>query len=405
MKKWEEIVKSKVEVSTETLPDKLYSEFLARLDAANAPTHSPKSSHKLLLALAPVAAIGLAVLLFLSKPNIPEGGVQIIQQPAVPIAIATDTGTNFDIDIDTYAIVNTNVDTDSNTDDGFTRQPEPQNAPAPVAVQEEPETPEETAAPMPVEKSDEIEETSPFIPEKTVSKAVKMEVLPAAGAVVGGGLLAALVIPYIGNNEKTSATPYKYFESSSQWWDIDIPTGDPKHSMPLKVGLSTRIPVWKNLSVTTGLEYSRYSSLYTYYSSGEKEQVAHYVGIPLRLDLTFAFNKWLNVYAGAGIAGDWCIAATLAGNKIDKDGFCLSVLGAGGIQLNVSRIASIYLEPVVTWTPPQKYHIENVSPEGAPPFFTVREKVYEGTRCLETYRTEHPFSFSIATGIRITLGK
>lgn len=396
MKKWEEIVRSKVEVSTETLPDKLYSEFLARLDAANAPTHSPKSSHKLLLTLAPVAAIGLAVLLFLSKPNIPEGGVQIIQQPAVPIAIATDTGTNFDIDIDTYAIVNTNVDTDSNTDDGFTRQPEPQNAPAPVAVQEEPETPEETAAPMPVEKSDEIEETSPFIPEKTVSKAVKMEVLPAAGAVVGGGLLAALVIPLLGETKQNTMNSDVLFIDGLP--SLDYATDSPHHNMPLKVGVTTRIPIADRFGVTTGLEYSLYSSTIKYSISGEKEQLAHYIGIPVRMDWIIASGKWLNVYVGGGAVIDYCLAATLAGNRIKKDGFCLSFLGTGGIQLNVSERAGLYLEPEITWTKPVKhatskgiYYYEPADPMES--------------RVLETYRTEHPLNFSIAAGLRINLGK
>lgn len=402
MKKWEEIVRSKVEVSTETLPDKLYSEFLARLDAANAPTHSPKSSHKLLLALAPVAAIGLAVLLFLSKPNIPEGGVQIIQQPAAPIA----------------TVIDSNMDIDCNIDEEFTRQEEAKYASIPVSIPKEPEALKEDA-PKPVEEeqekidaesldADQPEETftdnpsvmetvSPFMPENVPGiRDMDVNIIPATGAVVGVGLLAALVTPLLGGTKQNTMNSDVLFIDGLP--SLDYATDSPHHNMPLKVGVTTRIPIADRFGVTTGLEYSLYSSTIKYSISGEKEQLAHYIGIPVRMDWIIASGKWLNVYVGGGAVIDYCLAATLAGNRIKKDGFCLSFLGTGGIQLNVSERAGLYLEPEITWTKPVKhatskgiYYYEPADPMES--------------RVLETYRTEHPLNFSIAAGLRINLGK
>lgn len=62
------------------------------------------------------------------------------------------------------------------------------------------------------------------------------------------------------------------------------------HYFPLKLGLSVRIPLAKNLYISTGVDYSLYRSTFTFTLSGEKEQYAHYLGIPVRLDWVFMWN-------------------------------------------------------------------------------------------------------------------
>lgn len=400
MKKWEEIVKEKFEEPIGALPEDLFAEFCSRVDTAGG---SPANHRKLLWTLIPAAAAGLAAILFLGKPSMPEDGIQIIQQPAAPVAIITD------IDAD----AGTSTDPDGNIDKGFKQQPKPQNTISSVPVQERSEVQEETDIPGPVaepEKKDAenpkgnvTEETSkissPYIPEDIDSpRTVAIKVLPAAGAVVGGGLLAALVIPALGSSGiDTGGGQGSNIFDNRPFWETDF-VRNPVHDFPFKFGLSTRIPIIDRLAITTGLEYSRYTSRFTYSLSGNKEQVAQYLGIPVRLDWSIAYNKRFNVYVGAGLSGDFCVAASLGGEKVKKDGFRISFIGAGGIQFNPTRRVGIFLEPEVTWTKPQttRADIERRPDWSRPP---VEDYV------MATYRTEHAFVFSLATGLRITLGK
>lgn len=400
MKKWEEIVKEKFEEPIGALPEDLFAEFCSRVDTAGG---SSVNHRKLLWALIPAAASGLAAILFLGKPSMPEDGIQVIQQPAAPVAIITD------IDADAC----TSTDPDGNIDKGFKQQPKPQNTISSVPVQERSEVQEETDIPGPVaepEKEDaenpkvsvteEISEvSSPYIPEDIDSpRTVAIKVLPAAGAVVGGGLLAALVIPALGSSEiDTGGGQGSNIFDNRPFWETDF-VRNPVHDFPFKFGLSTRIPIIDRLAITTGLEYSRYTSRFTYSLSGNKEQVAQYLGIPVRLDWSIAYNKRFNVYVGAGLSGDCCVAASLNGEKVKNDGFRISFIGAGGIQFNPTRRVGIFLEPEVTWTKPQttRADIERMPDWSRPP---VEDYV------MATYRTEHAFVFSLATGLRITLGK
>ena len=129
------------------------------------------------------------------------------------------------------------------------------------------------------------------------------------------------------------------------------------------------------------MTYSLYRSKFTYSISGEKTQQAHYLGVPVRLDWTLAANRWLDVYVGAGVAGDLCLGSTLGGKAFEKDGPAFSVLGAGGLQWNILPRLGLYLEPELSWTLPSD------------------------KQALMTYRQEHPFMFTVATGLRINLGK
>ncbi|MBR5703509.1 MAG: hypothetical protein IKX45_04585 [Bacteroidales bacterium] len=143
------------------------------------------------------------------------------------------------------------------------------------------------------------------------------------------------------------------------------------HRMPLTVGLSVRTPVSEKLYLTTGLEYSRYTSVYSYSKAGDIKQFDHFVGIPLRLDWVFASSKMFDLYAGAGLKAEWCWTGS--------EGFSTSLLGAGGVQFNLTDWLGIYVEPRLSWK------------------MTLNEPV------LETYRSEHPLMFAVATGIRFTI--
>ena len=89
----------------------------------------------------------------------------------------------------------------------------------------------------------------------------------------------------------------------------------------------------------------------------------------------------MEAYVGGGVKSEICIGATFAGNRIKKDGASISVLGAGGIQMNLTRHLGLYVEPELSWL------------------------AIPGKSVLETYRSEHPVMFSATTGLRINIEK
>lgn len=393
MRKWEEIVKDRMEEAEGTLPESVFAEFRARRIA---PVPAPASKRfPLVWAAVPV----LAAVLLLHKPSVPDGDIHIIQQPLAPVAVVTDS-TTVDEPGQTTPLIALAVtpkvvrpsvvkpqevdkvenveaaeeDTPANIEDKASQADAPKRDVPDSVDKETPDSPTTTI-------------TSPFIPESAKVMPVKMKVGPAAGVIAGGGLLAVLIPPVLGAGTKMDNAPMADYGSSGESNFIisesskDERTGDVIHYFPVKAGLSARFPISDRLSVTTGLDYSWYKSSFTYSLSGEKVQNAHYIGIPVRLDWTIASGRWMDVYLGGGLEGDYCIAATLAGDRITKDGFSASLLGAGGIQLNLTKGLGVYLEPQLSWR------------------FTPDNPV------LETYRTENPLLFSVAGGLRITFGK
>ena len=68
-----------------------------------------------------------------------------------------------------------------------------------------------------------------------------------------------------------------------------------------------------------------------------------------------------------------------AGKKIAKDGVGFSLIGAGGVQFNITDNLGIFLDPTLSWNIPSN------------------------NRVLDTYKSAHPFMFSVSTGLRITV--
>ena len=428
MKTWESIIKDKLERIDATLPENLFTEFLTRLDASGSPAVAvpavrPAAWHRpLLWALVPAAAAGLAALLFLHKPSLPGDGIQVAQQPPAPVAAVADTVKSEEP-----------LQSDNLVSQAIT--PKAANH-YPVHVTE-PETTdntqpsEDTAEVIPAEEGS-ISETdvvsdpepsvsapSPVIPKSTAAKPVELKVAPAAGIVTGGGLLAAALTQFIGSGTQAgtnSASMVNNLETSYSGSFATFTDEDSHHFPLFKEGLSVGIPVAPRLKITTGLEYSRYISTSSHMMDSfgvhgfqvERKQVAQYLGIPVRLDWSLAKNRLLDVYVGGGAAADYCIGAKMIIKYTDpalkdsiqelrRDGFVFSLIGAGGIQLNFNKRIGLYLEPELTWSkPPKKAHLD---------FYGDIVIMEEGDYRLETYRTAHPFMFTVATGLRINLGK
>ena len=192
----------------------------------------------------------------------------------------------------------------------------------------------------------------------------------------GGGLLAALATQLARADVSGLVPGIQVTDDINNTNGLETPHS---HRMPLVVGLSVKYPVTDKLGATTGLEYSLYSSSFSY-PTGEKTQLVHYLGVPVRLDWTLVSSRWLDAYLGAGIKGDLCVGATLDGKSIGKDGPAFRLLGAGGIQFNATRNLCLFVEPEVSWTFPSD------------------------RRILSTYSSEHPWMFTVASGVRINLG-
>ena len=381
MKQWEDIVKDKLEGYESPLPEGSLAEFRTRRDAV-----APAKKRRPLvwsMAAATALAAGLAAVLLLRQPTIPEDAIQLVPQPAAPVAMDTVPADTIDMIPAIPPVAQTVTPKAVRIPAAIPQQAETVDYTEPAESLETTE-PAETTPTVPAEESVTQETTdittpvsSPFILDYPTVKPVKMKVEPAAGLAMGGGLVAAVLTPILGKSERMT---YGGPDPDGNINDAINGVSTTTHYLPVKAGLSASFALSDRLNVTTGLEYSLYLSRFKSLSETEWQQ-AHYIGIPVRLDYTLLSYKGLDLYLGGGMEADYCLAALRAGKDIEKDGWCFSLLGAGGVQYRFTKKLGVFMEPQITWTIPSE------------------------NRVLETYRTDHPFMFSVAGGLRLFFGK
>ena len=386
MRKWEDIVRDKLGGYASNLPEDSLAAFHARRATAGA---TKAKRFPLVWAIVPAIAAGLAAVLFLRKPTVPEDGIQMIPQP-VEVYGQVDDSLDTATPPATEPLIAQANQTKAVRPMPKTEQPE---EPAATTIAEEshisekspiPETddigPEDTPEEPAIDSRPVVQDSSPFVPQTSTEKPTVQVNMGTGGAIAaGGGLLAALATQLARADLRAPVPHNQDIDGPNSHNSTDgLDTTHP-HKMPFVVGLSVKFPVTEKICLTTGLEFSLYSSSF-WYPAGEKTQLAHYLGIPVRLDWTFASCRWLDAYLGAGIKGDLCMGATLDGKSIGKDGPAFRLLGAGGIQFNAARNLSLFVEPEINWTLPSD------------------------RRFLSTYSSEHPWMFTVATGVRINLG-
>lgn len=426
MKEWEDIVKERLEGYESTLPEGSYAEF-QRLRADGREAAPRKKVYPLAWAAAVAVAASLAAVLLLWQPSRPEGGVQLVQQLEVrPEGAGQQPPARIEGAVQQQA-EETPVADDSAAGEPASApsllaqaapvkpvrpatrpamaQPEPQAEPRPESM-DVPEKVEETSSETPVPEEDKetpvtvreepfIPTGSPFIPEDRPGQRVNLKVAaPVAGGVLGTGALALLVSSFAPRSaaELAPGPGNDYYSDKPGGLN---PIGEPvensdvkeeqlldsRHAFPLRLGVSARIPVWNRLYLNTGLEYSRYASSFTYLLMGEKTQVAQYLGLPLRLDWVFPLGKRFDAYAGAGMQADYCLSVRRGGVSVRRDGIALSLGAAAGVQLNLTQNVGLYAEPRLSW------------------------RVPTGATGYQTYRTRHPWMFSVSAGVRINIEK
>ena len=381
MKRWEDIIKERLEGYESPLPNGSYEAFQNRRSAAHRPFLSKRGWWVWLLSGAVAAAIGGV---FLLKPS--AGTPDEIIPMHKPVIAKMDPSNPLPAEVFVLEMGEKKTKEKGRMTENVTES----------AAEKEDVTSEDQLV-----QAEDADADAQIVQEESRSVAadraaldnpVKMElgtsriednILP--GSVLGLGVLGTLTATL--SNKVLNDVGFPVFlHEGGGIYTTPSQMVNVKHLLPIKWGLSTRIAISERLYFTTGLDYILYRSQFTYPTSvtgtsGADMQRIHYLGIPLRLDWTLLRGKWLDVYLGAGLEGTFCVAAQFERMEIVKNPAGLSFLGVGGVQLNLTQRLGLYLEPQLSYTIP---------------FGTVYQK---------TYQTEHTCMFLVSSGLRITIGK
>ena len=164
------------------------------------------------------------------------------------------------------------------------------------------------------------------------------------------------------------------------------------HYMPVNFLLALKYRLNNRFALETGLSYSRLKSEFEMGSNGNtinEQQTIHYLGIPLKGTYNIYSRKVWSLYGSLGVTTEIPLYSPLNTNyylhgmleATDKSTIHAPwqwSVGTGlGLQYNFTPNIGLFAEPSL------QYYIPT------------------GTQ-IETYRTEHPFTFSLPIGIRFT---
>lgn len=164
------------------------------------------------------------------------------------------------------------------------------------------------------------------------------------------------------------------------------------HYMPISFSLALKYKLSNRFSLETGLSYSRLKSEFEMGSNGntiKEQQTIHYLGIPVKGICNMYTGKAWSLYCSLGVTMEIPVYSPLntsyylhgvleATEKTTIRAPWQWSVGTGlGLQYNFTPNIGLFAEPSL------QYYIPT------------------GTQ-IQTYRTEHPFNFSLPLGIRFT---
>ena len=164
------------------------------------------------------------------------------------------------------------------------------------------------------------------------------------------------------------------------------------HYMPVNFSLALKYRLNSRFALETGLSYSRLKSEFEMGSNGNtinEQQTIHYLSIPLKGTYNIYSRKAWSLYGSLGVTTEIPLYSPLntsyylhgmleATDKSTIHAPWQWSVGTGlGLQYNFTPNIGLFAEPSL------QYYIPT------------------GTQ-IETYRTEHPFTFSLPIGIRFT---
>ena len=164
------------------------------------------------------------------------------------------------------------------------------------------------------------------------------------------------------------------------------------HQMPVTWSLALKYQLNNRFGLESGLSYSRLASDFEMGTDGNtiyEHQTIHYLGIPIKgIYYIYGRKRW-SLYGSLGMITEIPIHSTLRSDfyvngqheASDKNPlhapWQLSTTVGLGLQIYLTPYIGFFLEPSLQYYIPMKSDIE-------------------------TYRTEHPFGFSLPLGIRFT---
>ena len=193
-------------------------------------------------------------------------------------------------------------------------------------------------------------------------------------------------------DSRTYQTLLKIAQNNAAQPGTDLIERKTHHYMPINFSLALKYKLNNRFGLETGLSYSRLKSESEMGTGGNairEQQTIHYLGIPLKGTYNMYNIKRWSLYGRLGAKLEIPVYAPISTSyfvnsmkELEEKSTLHAPLqwsvGTGvGLQYNLTPNVGFYVEPSL------QYYI----PAGSD---------------IETYRTEHPFMFSLPLGIRIT---
>ena len=146
-----------------------------------------------------------------------------------------------------------------------------------------------------------------------------------------------------------------------------LPADNGTYKMPVSAGVTVERKLTESLGIETGLLYSNLRSA---------GQHLHYLGIPVKVNVTLVDTKKFDLYATVGGIADKCIAGA-PDNSFKEEPIQLAVTAGIGINYKINDRLAVFAEPGVS------HHFKTDSK-------------------LATVRTKRPTNFNLLCGLRMT---